>query len=172
MNRRGPTDDDPYNRLVGLLTPVAIRLGALKWLPRFLPQITWVDRTLSRLTGGRVTLVRLAGLPSLELTVVGRKSGIARTTPVLCVPYRDSFLVAGSNFGGPTLPVWVLNVRSADTVQLRVNGKQLTAAPREVTGDEREVVWEHMLKTWPNYARYAERADRVIPVFEFSPVAA
>jgi deazaflavin-dependent oxidoreductase (nitroreductase family) len=157
---------------VGLLTPVAIRLGALTWLPRFLPQITWVDRTLSRLTGGRVTLVRLAGLPSLELTVVGRKSGVARTTPVLCVPYHDNFLVAGSNFGGPKLPVWVLNVRSAETVQLKVNGKQMTAAPREVTGEEREVAWEHMLKTWPNYAKYAERADRVIPVFEFSPVAA
>jgi len=150
---------------------VAIRLGALAWLPRFLPQITWFDRTLSRLTGGRVTLVRLAGLPSLELTVVGRKSGVARTTPVLCVPRRDGFLVAGSNFGGPKLPVWVLNVRSAETVQLRVNGKELTAAPREVTGEERELAWEHMLKTWPNYARYAERADRVIPVFEFSPVA-
>jgi len=29
-----------------------------------------------------------------------------------------------------------------------------------------------MLKTWPNYAKYAERAERVIPVFLFSPVAA
>ena len=154
---------------MGLLTPVAIRLGALKWLPRFLPQITWVDRTISRLTGGRVTLVRIAGLPSLELTVAGRKSGVARTTPVLCVPYRDGFLVAGSNFGGPKVPVWVFNVRSADTVQLRVNGKELTAVAREVTGEERAAMWEHMLKTWPNYAKYAERAERVIPVFLFSP---
>jgi deazaflavin-dependent oxidoreductase (nitroreductase family) len=127
---------------------------------------------LSRLTGGRLTLVLIAGLPSLELTVVGRKSGVARTTPVLCVPYRDTFLVAGSNFGGPKLPVWVLNVRSADTVQLKVNAKQMTAVPREVTGEEREVLWQHMLKTWPNYAKYAERVDRVIPVFEFSPIAA
>jgi deazaflavin-dependent oxidoreductase (nitroreductase family) len=156
---------------MGLLTPVAIRLGALKWLPRLLPQITWVDRTISRLTGGRVTLVRIAGLPSLELTVAGRKSGVARTTPVLCVPYRDGFLVAGSNFGGPNVPVWVFNVRSADTVQLRVNGKELTAAAREVTGEERAAMWEHMLKTWPNYAKYAERAERVIPVFLFSPAA-
>ena len=149
---------------------MAIRLGALKWLPRFLPQITWVDRTLSRLTGGRVTLVRIAGLPSLELTVVGRKSGVARTTPVLCVPHQDGYLVAGSNFGGPKLPVWVLNVRSADTVQIKVNAEQMTAVPREVSGEERELLWAHMLKTWPNYAKYAERADRVIPVFEFSPV--
>ena len=156
---------------MGLLTPVAIRLGALEWLPRFLPQITRADRALSNLTGGRVTLVRIAGLPSLELTVVGRKSGVPRTTPVLCVPYRDGFLVAGSNFGGPKVPVWVFNVRDAETVQLAVNGTELTATAREVTGEEREALWQHMLKTWPNYAKYAERADRLIPVFLFSPVA-
>ncbi|HUP99443.1 MAG TPA: nitroreductase family deazaflavin-dependent oxidoreductase [Aeromicrobium sp.] len=157
---------------MGLLTPVAIRLGALEWLPRFLPQITSFDRQLSRITGGRVTLVRIAGLPSLELTVVGRKSGVARTTPVLCVPYGDSFLVAGSNFGGPTLPVWVLNVRSADTVTIRVGGRSMEAAPRELTGAERDAAWAHMLKTWPNYAKYAERTDRPIPVFTMEPVAA
>ena len=27
-----------------------------------------------------------------------------------------------------------------------------------------------MLRTWPNYARYAERTDRVIPVFLFEPL--
>ena len=155
---------------MGLLTPVAVRLGALEWLPRFLPQITRVDRTLSKVTGGRITLVRLAGLPSLELTVAGRKSGVARTTPVLCVPYRDGFLVAGSNFGGPKVPVWVFNVRAAETVQLKVNGKELTAVPREIPEEERTALWEHMLKTWPNYAKYAKRTDRLIPVFLFSPV--
>lgn len=156
---------------MGLLTPVAIRLGALEWLPRYLPQITRVDRTLSSMTGGRVTLVRLAGLPSLELTVVGRKSGVPRTTPVLCVPHPDGgYLVAGSNFGGPKLPVWVFNVRAAETVKIKVNGTELTAIPREVTGEERARYWAHMIKTWPNYAKYAERADRVIPVFLFSPV--
>ena len=155
---------------MGLLTPVAIRIGALEWLPRFLPQITAVDRALSRLTGGRVSLVRLAGLPSLELTVAGRKSGVPRTTPVLCVPHRDGYLVAGSNFGGPKVPVWVFNVRAAETVQLKVNGTQMSAVPREVTGDERAAVWEHMNKTWPNYAKYAERTDRTIPVFLMEPV--
>ncbi len=154
---------------MGLLTPVAIRLGALEWLPRFLPQITRADRTLSRMSGGRVTLVRLAGLPSLELTVAGRKSGVPRTTPVLCVPYGEGFLVAGSNFGGPTVPVWVFNVRAADTVQISVGGKDMTAVPRELAGKERDTAWSHMLKTWPNYAKYAERTDRAIPVFLMEP---
>jgi hypothetical protein len=45
----------------------------------------------------------------------------------------------------------------------------MTAVPRELTGDEREAAWKHMLKTWPNYAKYAERTDRTIPVFLMEP---
>jgi deazaflavin-dependent oxidoreductase (nitroreductase family) len=156
---------------MGLLTPVAIKIGSFDWVPRFLPQITWFDRMLSRLTGGRVTLMRLAGLPSMVLTVVGRKSGVARSTPILCTPSERGYLVAGSNFGGPKQPVWVLNVRSADTVTINVSGRELEATPRELSGDERDAAWAHMVKTWPNYAKYAERADRVIPVFRMEPTS-
>ena len=106
-----------------LLTPVAIRIGALAWLPRFLKQITIIDKFVARITKGRWSLLRIAGLPSMMLTVIGRKSGLARSTPVLCVPYDSGWpLIAGSNFGGPKMPAWVHNVRAVDTVAVRVDG--------------------------------------------------
>jgi len=150
------------------LTPVAIRLGGLSWLPRFLRQITAVDKVLQRITKGQWSLLRIAGLPSMMLTVMGRRSGLARSTPVLCVPYAGGHLVAGSNFGGPKAPVWVLNVRAADRVTVTVDGHTYDAVPHELTGDERAAAWDHMLKTWPNYARYEARTHRVIPVFLFT----
>lgn len=52
-------------------------------MPRLLPQVVWVDTRLQRATRGRVTMLDIAGLPHLALTVPGRKSGIARTTPLL-----------------------------------------------------------------------------------------
>lgn len=161
--------------MANLLTPVAIMLGGITWLPRFLPQITAMDKFLSRISRGRWSFVRIAGLTSLMLTVVGRKSGVARSTPVLCVPHRDGHLIAGSNFGGPQVPVWVLNVRAvADaggTVGVGINGTESRAKPREISGPERDAVWDHMLRTWPNYAKYAERVDRLIPVFLLEPAA-
>jgi len=161
--------------MANLLTPVAIMLGGISWLPRFLPQITAMDKFLSRITRGRWSFVRIAGLTSLMLTVVGRKSGVARSTPVLCVPYQDGHLIAGSNFGGLKEPVWVLNVRAVaqtgHTVGVGINGSEHQAAPREVDGPEREEAWNHMLRTWPNYAKYAERVDRTIPVFFLEPAA-
>ena len=154
---------------MSVLKPVAIWMGSLSWLPRFLPQITAMDKFLQRITKGQWSFLRLAGMPSMMLTVLGRKSGVARSTPMLCVPYQGGHLVAGSNFGGPTQPVWVLNVRAADRVTVTVNGRTHEAVPRELTGDERATAWEHMLKTWPNYAKYEERTNRVIPVFWMQP---
>jgi len=157
------------------LTPLAIRIGAISWLPRFLPQITWLDKTIQRLTRGRWSILRIAGLPNIMLTVLGRKSGIPRSTPLLCVPYLRGILIAGSNFGGPTAPVWVVNVRAAqekaERVTMRYEGEELAATPVELTGEDREQAWEHMLATWPNYAKYAERTGRTIPVFYLEPAA-
>jgi deazaflavin-dependent oxidoreductase (nitroreductase family) len=153
------------------LTPVAVRLGSLSWLPRFLRQITAIDKFIQRVTKGQWSLLRIAGLPSMMLTVIGRKSGVARSTPILCVPYREGHLIAGSNFGGKKAPIWVLNVRAADRVTVMVDGRTHDAVPRELSGDERAEAWEHMLETWPNYAKYAERTDRVIPVFWLVPAA-
>jgi deazaflavin-dependent oxidoreductase (nitroreductase family) len=159
---------------VNIMTPLAIRIGAIPWMPKLLPQITATDKFIQRVTKGRVTILDVAGLPNLMLTVKGRKSGVARTTPLLCVPYEGGNLIAGSNFGGEKKPVWVVNIRAAiekgELVGVGTKARQLQARPREVTGPEREKLWAHMVETWPNYARYAERTDRTIPVFYLDPV--
>ena len=53
--------------------------------------------------------------------------------------------------------------------EISVGGKRMTAVPSELTGDDRDAVWPHMLQTWPNYAKYAERTERAIPVFFMEP---
>lgn len=159
-----------FARKPNLFTPLAVVIGSLAWTPRLLPQITAVDTWIQRLSKGRWSLLRLAGLPNLMLTVAGRRSGVLRSTPLLCVPYRGGHLIAGSNFGGPKPPVWVVNVRAADRVRVDMEGTTHEAVPRELTGPEREAAWAHMLRTWPNYAKYAERTDRTIPVFHLAPV--
>jgi deazaflavin-dependent oxidoreductase (nitroreductase family) len=156
---------------MGALTPVAVKVGAISWMPKLLPQITWIDKRLQTATGGRWSVLRIAGLPNLMLTVVGRKSGIPRTTPLLYVPYGDDQLIAGSYFGGPNTPVWVANVRAAEQVTVRIKGISHDATPREIGDDEREPLWNHMVQTWPNFARYAERTDRKIPIFLLERVA-
>lgn len=156
---------------MGLLTPLAVRIGSVSWMPRLLPQIVTVDKALHRLTGGRVTLLDIAGLPNLTLTVVGRKSGIPRSTPLLCVPHDGGWLVAGSYFGGPKMPLWVGNLRAAGEATVEVGHTSYDVTARELAGAERDRMWQVMLRTWPNYAKYEERTDRLIPVFLLTPAA-
>ena len=124
------------------MTPLAIRIGAIPWMPKLLPQITATDKFVQRVSKGRVTILDIAGLPNLMLTVKGRKSGVPRTTPLLCVPYESGNLIAGSNFGGEKKPVWVVNVRAAaekgERVGVRVDRRHPAGAVREITGAERE----------------------------------
>lgn len=154
---------------MGLLTPVAVKIGAISWMPRLLPQITAIDKGIQRVTRGRLTVLDVAGLPNLMLTVSGRKSGIERTTPLLCVPDGDDILIAGSYFGGPKEPIWVKNVEAAPRVKVRFRRREMTMTPRRLDGDERTAAWNHMVRTWPNFAMYERRTERQIKVFRLTP---
>ena len=112
-----------------------------------------------------MSVLDVAGLPNLALTVPGRKSGIPRTTPLLCVPHDGGWLIAGSYFGGPKMPLWVNNLRATDAAEIAWKGKPVPVVWREIDGDERDRMWQVMLRTWPNFAKYEERTDRRIPVF-------
>ena len=155
---------------MGLTTPLAVRIGALPWLPNHLPKIVKVDEAIQKVTRGRFTLLSLAGLPSLTLTVPGRKSGIPRSTPLLTTPLEDGWVIAGSYFGGPKMPLWVGNLRATETATIRFKGKDHTVSWREVEGEERARIWQRMLATWPNYALYEKKTDRLIPVFVLTPL--
>jgi deazaflavin-dependent oxidoreductase (nitroreductase family) len=151
---------------MGLLTPLAIRIGALEFMPKLLPQVVWVDTRLHKYSGGRVTVLDIAGLPNLNLTVKGKKSGIERTTPLLCVPDGDTILIAGSYFGGPKMPLWVGNLRAADgAAKVEFRKERFAVHATELSDPERAEAWKVMLRTWPNYAKYEQRTDRLIPVF-------
>lgn len=154
---------------MNFLTPVAIRVGRISWLPKYLKYIVMLDKAIHRVTRGRFGLLAIAGLPQVMLTVRGRKSGVPRTTPLLCTPYQGTFLVAGSNWGAPKLPVWVLNLRASPDAEVLYKGRQIPVHAREVTGEERERLWEVLVRGWPNYVKYAERTDRLIPIFELTP---
>jgi deazaflavin-dependent oxidoreductase (nitroreductase family) len=153
---------------MGLLTPVAVRVGAISWMPKLLPQIVQADKLLQRLTLHRFTILDVAGLPNLVLTVTGRKSGLPRSTPLLCAPDGDRILVAGSNFGGEKEPLWVKNIEANPSVTVRIGGAESQRTARLLEGSERAVAWQVLLDVWPNFAKYEERTDRTIKVFELA----
>ncbi len=154
------------------LRPVAIWIGGLSWLPRYSKYIVAADMFLRRVSGGRFRVLALASLPEMLLTVAGRKSGIERTTPLLCVPFEGGWYVVGSNWGAPKPPVWALNLAGAQQARVTFKRHEHQVVPRRLEGAERAAAWQVCLRTWPNYAKYATRTDRELALFELTPVAA
>ncbi|MGV9712014.1 nitroreductase family deazaflavin-dependent oxidoreductase [Gordonia sp. NPDC003424] len=157
---------------MGVLTPLAVKIGSISWMPRLLPQIVYCDNLVQRATGQRVGLLDIAGLPNITLRVAGRRSGIIRSTRLLAVPVDDDWLIAGSYFGGPDTPQWVHNLRAAGAAEVGRHGRTASMTARELDGDDRAAAWEQLRSVWPNFDLYVTRTDRTIPVFRLSPVAA
>ena len=81
------------------------------WL--FSKVLRHLDDVVGRLTSGRTSAPEvLAGLPVLDVTTTGRKSGLRRTSHLIAVPIGDTLALLGTNFGQPSTPAWVLNLEA------------------------------------------------------------
>lgn len=153
------------------LTPLAVWVGRQDATRENSNLVVSFDKWLDRLTRGRVPMLRLAGLPTLTLHAPGRKSGVERSTPLLCASWRNGLVIVGSNWGGESMPAWVHNIRAAGDgeVAMSVHGARLAVDVHEATGDDRRSAWDAAMRVWPNYDVYAARTARLIPVFHLTP---
>lgn len=130
-----------------------------------------VDRLLHGVTRGRVHLAD-AAVPTLVLTVAGRRSGRRRSVPLAYVSDGDDYLVVGSNWGQADHPVWTLNLMAADTAVVEALGRRVIVHPHLLTGSDRQQAWRRLTAVWPTYDDYAVRASgRELRVFRLTPVA-
>jgi proline iminopeptidase len=103
-------------------------------------------------------------LPALLLTTVGRRSGEKRTSPLIYGTAGDAIIIIGSKGGADTHPRWYLNLLANPVVELQVGKDQFVARARVATGQERQKLWEQMLKVYPPYRDYQQKTKREIPV--------
>ena len=99
------------------------------------------------------------------VTSVGAKSGHLRKNPVMKVERDSAYLAVASKGGAPENPEWYYNFVAHPEVDLQDGAEKHTYRVRELAGDERQSWWDHAVATWPTYASYAEKTDRLIPLF-------
>ncbi len=109
------------------------------------------------------------GAPILLMTSRGRRSGEARTIPIIFTQYGDSWVIIASRGGSPTHPAWYLNVTEDPHVTVQVKGEVYEAKARTAPSPEREKIWAEAIKTWPSYDTYQSRTSRQIPVVVLTP---
>jgi len=109
------------------------------------------------------------GFPLCYLTVRGRRSGEARTVPLLHVADGERVVVIASNWGRARHPDWAHNLDAADEATVTVAGKSRVLRPRRAQPDEHERYWSQALDVWPGYDGYRRRAGRELRVFVLEP---
>jgi deazaflavin-dependent oxidoreductase (nitroreductase family) len=130
-----------------------------------------LDRPVYRITSGRHTAANLlSGLPVVQLTTTGARTGRPRTVPVLGVPTPMGLAVFASNFGRPRHPGWYHNLRAHPSATVTVRGGEVRVQAFEATDGERDEVWRRGLEIFPGWAAYERRAGgRAVAVFLLVP---
>ena len=138
----------------GIQVGASTRPGA--WLfSKLLPPI---DTAVERVTRGRHSMPGLlAGLPVVDLTTTGRKSGLPRTTHLIAVPHADSLALLGTNFGQPSTPTWVLNLEADPQARLTYRGRTADVVARAVEGPERDEILARAEGLYAGYRKYQTR---------------
>lgn len=128
-------------------------------------------RLILRASGGRM-LTSPFGMPAVELTVKGRKSGLLRTT-LLTAPIMDSdkVVLVASKGGDDRDPEWFRNLVADPEVQVKVlaTGEVRRLRARVAGAEEKAAMWPTIVASYKGYAGYQKRTDRDIPVVVCEP---
>ena len=112
---------------------------------------------------------RFAGSRLLLLTTTGRKSGRARTMPLMRIEDGDNYVVAGSVGGAPSHPGWYYNLKDNPRVMVQVGRTVENRIARIAEGEERDRLWARFIEAASRFADYEKRTDRIIPVVVLEP---
>jgi deazaflavin-dependent oxidoreductase (nitroreductase family) len=104
------------------------------------------------------------GTQTLLLTTRGRKSGAARTTPLIYGRHGDDVMVVASKGGSDEPPAWYRNLEDDPEVEVQIKDEHFRARARDATPEEKPRLWQTMVGEWPDYDDYQERTGREIPV--------
>ncbi|MDR7233959.1 nitroreductase/quinone reductase family protein [Agrococcus sp. BE272] len=112
---------------------------------------------------------RIAGLPIMLLTVAGRRSGRALTTPLVYLEHEGGYAVVASAGGQTEAPQWFKNLRAATQATIDLGDGPREVDVRIAPEPERQGLWARFLAEGTTFASYERRTDRVFGIAVLTP---
>ncbi len=109
------------------------------------------------------------GMPLVLVHNAGAKSGKEYVTPLVYLADGDDVVIFASKGGAPENPGWYHNLKAEPNVSIEVGDQKLEVLATEATGDERDRLYSAQETAQPQFAEYATKTDRKIPVIVLSP---
>jgi len=129
---------------------------------------TWVFRA----SGGRIGAKFRGGAPVGLLTTTGRRSGAARTTPLIYLGDGDRVVLVASQGGLPRHPLWYENLVAKPDVAFETPKGERRYRARTANASEKAALWPRLVAIYRDYDDYQKRTDREIPVVILEPTGA
>jgi len=144
-------------------------MAATRWFSAIAPYfVPHADRLAYRLTRGRFTFSQLLS-PMLIVVSVGRKTGLVRETPLICIPDNGTWWVVGSNYGKDHHPAWTANLLAQPLAQVRFKGRTYPVRAELLDSDDRVEKWRELTRHWPVFSQYADDSGRQLRIFHLLP---
>lgn len=109
------------------------------------------------------------GSPMVLLHHVGARSGTERVNPLMCRVEGDTVMVFASKAGAPDSPDWYYNLKANPRVSIEIGSETRDVVAEEVTGPERDRIFDAQKTEWPQFAEYEANTSRKIPVMALRP---
>lgn len=118
-----------------------------------------------RQNGGTPSSGPLAGRPLAIMTTRGAKTGQDRTAIVTYHREGDAFVIAATKGGADEHPAWYHNLVAHPEATFEAANDTFQVRAREMTGEERQRLYDEHARLYPEFADYPSKTSRVIPVF-------
>lgn len=164
MNRRPALDVDALReRRAAGSNPVIV------WVIKHI--ISPIDRMVVKVGRGRIPPPTSLAVPTLLLTIRGRRSGVDRTIPLVFVRSGDRYLIANARPVGERSNPWVDNLRAAGRGRVQHRGRTFDVTARELDESELGVWWPRIVEVWPAFSdHFADTGER--SMFSIEPTRA
>jgi deazaflavin-dependent oxidoreductase (nitroreductase family) len=97
----------------------------------------------------------------------GARSGTERVTPLVYRSEGDGWVIFASKAGAPDNPDWYHNLKAHPATTIEVGSEKVDVTASEVTGAQRDRIWDTQKAEAPQFAEYEASTDRIIPVILF-----
>jgi deazaflavin-dependent oxidoreductase (nitroreductase family) len=122
-----------------------------------------------RTTGGAVS-GPFEGMNMVLLTHTGAKSGVERTTPLVCSTDNGKAVIVASMGGAPVNPAWYHNLVANPVVTVERGTDKYQARAVEASPAERQRLFDQHAEIMPGFKDYQTKTTRLIPVFVLEPI--
>ncbi len=109
------------------------------------------------------------GMPLLLLHNVGARSGNEYVTPLVYLPEDGRNFIFASKGGHHQHPGWFHNLKAEPNVSIEIGSDTVDVVAVELSGEERDRIYAIQEAQQPQFAEYAKKTDRKIPVIELVP---